>query len=98
MLNQFGKDYSENLDKFYGNNTVLVKNKTYISFKSVLDLIDTYKTQYFYDSDLEMVSSISMNLDEMQRTYYGYFKWLWNFALNEKIGDKKYEINREKKI
>ena len=45
-----------------------------ISFKSVLDLIDTYKTQYFYDSDLKMVSSISMNLDEMQRTYYGYFK------------------------
>ena len=74
LLNQFGKDYSENLDKFYGNNTVLVKNKTYISFKSVLDLIDTYKTQYFYDSDLKMVSSISMNLDEMQRTYYGYFK------------------------
>lgn len=81
MLNQFGKDYSENLDKFYGNNTVLVKNKTYISFKSVLDLIDTYKTQYFYDSDLKMVSSISINLDEMQRTYYGYFKMIMKFCV-----------------
>lgn len=74
LLNQFDKNYSKELDKFYGNSTILVKDKTYFSFKSVLDLINNYKTECFYDPDLKMVSSISMNLDEMQRTYYGYFK------------------------
>ena len=74
LLNQFDNNYSKELDKFYGNSTILVKDKTYFSFKSVLDLINNYKTECFYDPDLKMVSSISMNLDEMQRTYYGYFK------------------------
>lgn len=74
LLNQFDKNYSKELDKFYGNSTILVKDKTYFSFNSVLNLINNYKTECFYDPDLKMVSSISMNLDEMQRTYYGYFK------------------------
>lgn len=74
LLSQFDKDYSKKMDNVSVNSTILVKDKTYFSFKSILDLVDTNKTQYFFDSDLKMVSSISMNLDEMQRTYYGYFE------------------------
>ena len=53
---------------------VLINDKLYFPYRKLIQSMLDNKSAFYYDSDLKMVSSISMNLDEMQKTYYGYFE------------------------
>lgn len=74
ILNYFNINSEKYLKKFYGNGMVLINDKLYFPYRKLIQSMLDNKSAFYYDSDLKMVSSISMNLDEMQKTYYGYFE------------------------
>ena len=63
------------MKKFYGNGMILIDGKLYLPYIRIIEFLEDTSSDIFYDTDLKMVSSISINLDEMKRTYYGYFEW-----------------------
>ena len=74
ILTALNKDKEEYMKKFYGNGMILIDGKLYFPYRRIIEFLEDTSSDIFYDTDLKMVSSISINLDEMKRTDYGYFE------------------------